>query len=229
MRRYSTSCRRTASVSASASGACGGRHRPGGSAANTSVIQLERRHAGIDDVCEFAPAGTQDRQSPRWIAVRDTIQNRLTGSFLDAEELVQLVHFRPDLFPGLQGHQDQLAVSCRVEHLAGNRRSLTARLSMPSQSLQCSAAHCLVVDETPVHQMFRQPGVGVGIDLRRAGSSVPNDAPRRQRCCAVAGRCQDFRLGRGRWLTAAVTLRAAVPAPTAPRSARPPARPRSSA
>jgi hypothetical protein len=35
---------------------------------------------------------------------------------LHAKELVKRVDFSPDLFPGLQRHQDELAVLCRVEH-----------------------------------------------------------------------------------------------------------------
>ena len=32
--------------------------------------------------------------------------------------LVELVNFRPDLFLGLQRHQDELAIPCRIKHSA---------------------------------------------------------------------------------------------------------------
>jgi hypothetical protein len=48
----------------------------------------------------------------------NAIENRLTGTLLYAKELVELVDFRPDLFLGLQRHDDELAVFCSVKHLA---------------------------------------------------------------------------------------------------------------
>src|SRR5450755_1083029 len=41
---------------------------------------------------------------------------RLPGPLLDPEKLVELVDFGPDLFLGLERHDDELAVLRRVEH-----------------------------------------------------------------------------------------------------------------
>jgi hypothetical protein len=48
----------------------------------------------------------------------NTIQNGLACPFFHAKELIELMHFHPDLFLGFQGHDNQLAVLGRVEHLA---------------------------------------------------------------------------------------------------------------
>jgi hypothetical protein len=63
-------------------------------------------------------AGRDDYREARPDRRPNAIENRLTGTLLDAKELVELVDFRPDLFLGLQCHDNELAVFCRVKHLA---------------------------------------------------------------------------------------------------------------
>src|ERR1017187_7445012 len=79
-------------------------------------IELQWNTAGIDDVV-IRPGWDDDREAG---ADRrpNAVQNRLTGTLLHAEELVELVDFRPDLFLGLQRHDDELAVLRRVKHPA---------------------------------------------------------------------------------------------------------------
>lgn len=48
----------------------------------------------------------------------NAIENRLTGPFLHAKELVKRVDFRPNLLSGLKRHDDELAVFRRVQHAA---------------------------------------------------------------------------------------------------------------
>ncbi|MDP1638721.1 MAG: hypothetical protein Q8K74_00780 [Candidatus Nitrotoga sp.] len=79
-------------------------------------IELQRDAAGIDDVVirsrrnDYRKAGGNRRTN--------AIENCLAGSLLHAEELVEFVDFRPDLFLGLKRHDDELAVPGRVKHLS---------------------------------------------------------------------------------------------------------------
>ena len=59
-------------------------------------IELQWTRAGIDDVV-IRPSRDDDREA-RSDRRPDAVENRLTGSLLDAKELVELVDFRPDLF-----------------------------------------------------------------------------------------------------------------------------------
>src|SRR5450759_5410827 len=79
-------------------------------------IELQWSTAGIDDVV-ICP-GRDEHGEARADRRPNAIENRLTGPLLHAKELVELVDFRPDLFLGLQRHDDELAVLCRVEHAA---------------------------------------------------------------------------------------------------------------
>ena len=64
----------------------------------------------------LVPAGTRTAKPDRWHP--SAIENRFAGPFLHAKELVELMDFRPDLFLGLQRHDDELTVLCRVKHAA---------------------------------------------------------------------------------------------------------------
>src|ERR1019366_5232853 len=46
----------------------------------------------------------------------NTIEYRVAITCFYAKELVKLVYLRPDFFPRLQRHHDELAVSCRIQH-----------------------------------------------------------------------------------------------------------------
>src|ERR1019366_404112 len=48
----------------------------------------------------------------------NTIEYRVAITCFYAKELVELVYLRPDFFPRLQRHHDELAVSCRIQHAA---------------------------------------------------------------------------------------------------------------
>src|ERR1035438_1218687 len=77
-------------------------------------IELQWNTAGIDDVV-IRPG--RDEHRPACLDLRpNAIEHRLTGPFLHAKELVELVNFRPDLFGWLQRHQDELAVLCRIKY-----------------------------------------------------------------------------------------------------------------
>jgi len=61
----------------------------------------------------------RDEHREAWADRRgNAIENRLARAFLHAKELVELVDLRPDLLLGLQCHDDELAVLCRVQHAA---------------------------------------------------------------------------------------------------------------
>src|ERR1035441_10781604 len=75
-------------------------------------IELQRNTAGIDDV--VIRAGRDDYCPARLDRRPNAIEHSLTGPLLHAKELVELVNFRPDLFGGLQRHQDELAILCRI-------------------------------------------------------------------------------------------------------------------
>src|SRR5665647_2086851 len=79
-------------------------------------VKLQRNAAGIDDIV-ICPGWDDDREA-RSDRRPDATENRLTGTLLHAKELVELVDFGPDLFLGLQRHNDKLAVLCRVKHPA---------------------------------------------------------------------------------------------------------------
>ena len=79
-------------------------------------VELQRNTAGIDDVV-IRPSRDDDREA-RSDRRPNAIENRLTGPLLHAKELVERVDFRPDLFLGLQRHDDELAVLRRVKHPA---------------------------------------------------------------------------------------------------------------
>jgi hypothetical protein len=48
----------------------------------------------------------------------NAIENGFARPFFHAKELIQLMHFRPDLLLGLQRHDNELTVPSRVKHLA---------------------------------------------------------------------------------------------------------------
>ena len=48
----------------------------------------------------------------------DTIENGFACPLLHPKELIEFVHFHPDLLPGLQRHYNQLTVPGRVKHMA---------------------------------------------------------------------------------------------------------------
>src|SRR5450631_4387335 len=77
-------------------------------------VELQRNAAGIDDVVP-RPGWNNDRET---CANRraHAIENGFPCPLLDSEELVELVNFGPDLFLGLERHDDELAVLRRVEH-----------------------------------------------------------------------------------------------------------------
>src|SRR5450759_334850 len=79
-------------------------------------IELQWSTAGIDDVV-IGPSRDKHGEA-RADRRPNAIENRLAGPFLHAKELVELVAFRPDLFLGLQRHDDELAVLCRIKHPA---------------------------------------------------------------------------------------------------------------
>ena len=60
-------------------------------------IELQRNTAGIDDVV-LGPSRDEYREA-RFDGRPNTIENRFTGTFFHAKELVELVDFSPDLFP----------------------------------------------------------------------------------------------------------------------------------
>jgi len=94
-------------------------------------IELQWNTAGIDDVV-IRPAGTS-QQSPLDHCV-NAIEYGLACAFLDAKELIELVDFHPDLFLGLQGHDNELTVLRSVKHLA-KISFLTAMLSIFAHNL----------------------------------------------------------------------------------------------
>jgi hypothetical protein len=69
----------------------------------------------MDDVVT-PPARDEDREAAT-DGGANAIEHCFAGSVLHAKELVERVDFSADLLVGLQGHEDQLAVLRRVEHL----------------------------------------------------------------------------------------------------------------
>src|ERR1039457_2782199 len=77
-------------------------------------IELHWNTSGIDDVV-ICP--TRDEHGESRADLRaNAIENGLARPFLHAKELIELVHFRPDLLLGLQRHDNELAVPSRVKH-----------------------------------------------------------------------------------------------------------------
>src|ERR1017187_2179430 len=77
-------------------------------------IELQWNTAGIDDI--VIRPGRDDNRPARLDRRPNAIQHSLTGPLLHAKELVELVNFRSNLFLGLQRHQDELAILCRIKH-----------------------------------------------------------------------------------------------------------------
>jgi len=75
-------------------------------------VELKRNAAGIDDV--VIRPGRNEHRETRPNRRANTIENRLPGPLLDPEELIELVDFCPDLFLGLECHDDELAVLRRA-------------------------------------------------------------------------------------------------------------------
>src|SRR5450756_1594281 len=79
-------------------------------------IELQWNTAGIDDV---VLRSSRDKHGESRADHRaNAIENGLARPFLHAKELIELVHFRPDLFLGLQRHDNELTVPSRVKHPA---------------------------------------------------------------------------------------------------------------
>lgn len=79
-------------------------------------VELEWDTASIDDIV-IRPGRNDDRKS-RLDRRPRAVKNRLPGPLLHAKELIQLVHFRPDLLLGLQCHDDELTILRRIQHSA---------------------------------------------------------------------------------------------------------------
>jgi hypothetical protein len=62
------------------------------------------------------PSG-RDHDSSRPERRAEAVEHRFTGALLDPEELIELVDLGADLLPGLQAHEDELAVLRRIEDL----------------------------------------------------------------------------------------------------------------
>jgi hypothetical protein len=78
--------------------------------------ELERPTARVDDV--MVRTGRDEYCKSRTDRHPNDVEHRLTGTRLDAQELVEFVNLRADLFARLQGHDDELAVPRRVENPA---------------------------------------------------------------------------------------------------------------
>src|SRR5450759_53943 len=79
-------------------------------------IELQWNTAGIDDV--VIRPGRDEYGEARVDYRANAIENGLTRPFFHAKELIELVHFHPDLLLGLQRHYNELTVPGRVKHLA---------------------------------------------------------------------------------------------------------------
>src|SRR5450759_2924753 len=79
-------------------------------------IKLQWNTAGIDDVV-IRPSRDENGEA-RADHRANTIENGLARPFLHAKELIELVHFHPDLLLGLQRHDNELTVPGRVKHPA---------------------------------------------------------------------------------------------------------------
>ena len=79
-------------------------------------IELQWNTAGIDDVV-IRPSRDEHGEARADRRV-NAIENGLARPFLHAKELIELVHFHPDLLLGLQRHDHELTVLSRVKHLA---------------------------------------------------------------------------------------------------------------
>jgi len=79
-------------------------------------VELQRNTASIDDVV-ICPGRNDDSEACQNRRA-NTIENRLSVPLLDPKELIELVDFGPNLFFGLERHDDELAVLRRVQHPA---------------------------------------------------------------------------------------------------------------
>src|SRR5581483_2329819 len=79
-------------------------------------VELQRSTAGVDDV--VVRPGRDDHRVARADRGPNAVEDRLAATLLHAKELVELVDFRPDLLPGLQRQDDELAAPGRVQHAA---------------------------------------------------------------------------------------------------------------
>ena len=79
-------------------------------------IELKGSTAGIDDV---VIRSSRDVHGEARADLRmNAIQNGLARAFLNAKELIKLVHFHPDLFLRFQCHAHELTVLRCIKHLA---------------------------------------------------------------------------------------------------------------
>src|SRR3972149_573390 len=77
-------------------------------------VEPQRDVAGVDDV--VLRPGRNDYCEARPDLRPNAIEHRFTNSLLHAEELIERVDFRADLFLGPQSHDHELAVLGGVEH-----------------------------------------------------------------------------------------------------------------
>jgi hypothetical protein len=79
-------------------------------------IELQWNTAGIDDV--VIHPSRDDHGEARPDQRVDPIENDLARPFLHAKELIERVHFHPDLFLGFQRHDNKLTVLSCVKYPA---------------------------------------------------------------------------------------------------------------
>src|SRR5450759_4572347 len=79
-------------------------------------IEFHWSIAGIDDVV-IRSSGDEHSEARADLRM-NAIQNGLARAFLHAKELIELVHFHPNLFLGFQCHDYELTVFRRIKHLA---------------------------------------------------------------------------------------------------------------
>src|SRR5450759_345017 len=79
-------------------------------------IEFHWSIAGIDDVV-VRSSGDEHSEACADFRV-NTIQNGLARAFLHAKELIELVHFHPDLFLGFQCHDYELTVLRCIQYLS---------------------------------------------------------------------------------------------------------------
>ena len=77
-------------------------------------IELQLDITSVDNV--VIGSSWNDNGEARTNLSANAIQDCLTGTFLDAEKLIELMHFHAELFCGVQRHENKLAVFCRIEH-----------------------------------------------------------------------------------------------------------------
>jgi hypothetical protein len=79
-------------------------------------IELQWISSGIDDI--VIRSGRDKHGETRTYLRANAIEDSDTIPFLHAEELIELVDFHPDILPGLQRHDNELAVFSRIQYLA---------------------------------------------------------------------------------------------------------------